>query len=127
MQRGRPWFCQGRHHSHCFTGKIHVVLHQVKFKFLTSEIYNLHTLFICLHLKIIHYDQHKRVGDCIGCKGTKKTESRETNKHIMISAMLKVCLCICFCTVSFHVLIQLIRQFAGVVAFLAGKRFLASV
>ena len=34
---------------------------------------------------------------------------------------------ICFCTVLSHVLLQVMRLFAGVVALLASKRFLAGV
>ena len=36
-------------------------------------------------------------------------------------------LCICFCTVLSHVLLQVLELFAGEVALLASKRFLASV
>ena len=36
-------------------------------------------------------------------------------------------LCVCFCSVLSHVHLLLIRQFAGVVALLAGKRFLTGV
>ena len=57
--------------------------------------------------------------------------SQEKQKIIanLISAILKVVciLCVCFGTVLSHVVLQLIRPFAGEVALLAGKRFLAGV
>ena len=37
------------------------------------------------------------------------------------------CSCICFCTVLSHVHLQVLGLFAGIVALLAGKRFLTSV
>ena len=56
--------------------------------------------------------------------------SQEKQKIIanMISAILKVvCIsCVCCGTVLYHVHLQLIRLFAGVVALITGKRFLAS-
>ena len=59
---------------------------------------------------------------------TSDIKSTETNNENGISATLEaVFLWICVGTVLSHVHLQLIRLFAGVVALLAGKRFLTGV
>ena len=49
------------------------------------------------------------------------------NKHDICHMKTFILLCVCFCTVLSHVILQLTRLFAGIVALLTGKRFLSGV